>query len=103
MFQNSPFMTIGFQTEIPDQLKWSIMNEIKNLKNADYKIDYLQVFDLQRDLLKGHNIQKITHHQSQPNHSETKYLILPEDEIVYSKIFVIDEGEHHVFMLASEY
>lgn len=103
MFQNNAYMTIGFQTEIPDQLKWSIINEIKNLKNADYKIDYLQVFDLQRDLFKGRYVQKITHHQSEPDHSETKYLILSEDEIIFTKIFVVDEGGHHTFMLASEY
>jgi len=103
MFQNSPFMTIGFQSEIPDQLKWSIVNEIKSLKNADYQVDYLQVFDLEKDLLKGHYVQKITHHQSEPDHSEIKYLILPEDEILTTKIFVIDETQHHVFMLASEY
>lgn len=103
MFQNNAYMTIGFQTEIPDRLKWSIVNEIKSLKNADYKVDYLQVFDLEKDLLKGRYVQKITHHQSEPDHSETKYLILPEDEILTTKIFVVDEDEHHMFMLASEY
>ena len=46
MFQNKPFMTIGFQTDIPDQIKWSIINEIKSMENADYQVDYLQVFML---------------------------------------------------------
>lgn len=103
MFQNNAYMTVGFQNEISEQLKWSIMGRINNLKNADYTVDYLQVFDLEKYLLKGHYVQKIIHHQAQPDHTETKYLILPEDEILTTKIFVIDETEHHMFMLASEY
>jgi len=103
MFQNDPYMTVGFNTELSDQLKWTLVNRIKSLNKADYQVAYLQVFELEKDMIKGHWVQKITHHQSEPDHSETYYLILPDDEIITEKVFVIDENDHHMFMLASEY
>ena len=103
MFQNDPYMTVGFNAELSDQLKWTLVNRIKGLNKADYPVDYLQVFDLEKDMIKGHYVQKITHHQSEPKHIETHYLILPDDEIITGKVFVVDENDHHMFMLASEH
>jgi hypothetical protein len=44
-----------------------------------------------------------SHSQEVPPFEEIVYLTLPEDQIIITKIYVIDDGDHHTFLLASEY
>lgn len=65
------------------------------------KLDYLQVFELKREIVDDIAIQKMEHRQEVPKYEKT-YKILPE-EMVSAKIFVIDENTHSTMLLAEEY
>lgn len=102
-FNNPGYMTRGFQVEIPietQQMIFTLMNKAKHTLPA---MDYLQVFKLDKVSSNGSYLQRLTHTQEIPPFEETVFLVLPEDQIISTKIFVIDDGDHHTFLLASEY
>nr|WP_320024557.1 DUF960 family protein [uncultured Acetobacterium sp.] len=102
-FNNPGYMTRGFQAEIPietQQMIFTLMNKAKQTLPA---MDYLQVFKLDKVSSNGSFLQCLTHTQEIPPFEETVFLVLPEDQIITTKIFVIDDGDHHTFLLASEY
>ncbi|URN83910.1 DUF960 family protein [Acetobacterium wieringae] len=102
-FNNPCYMTRGFQAEIPietQQMIFTLMNKAKQTLPA---MDYLQVFKLAKVSSNGSYLQRLTHTQEIPPFEETVFLVLPEDQIITTKIFVIDDGDHHTFLLASEY
>lgn len=102
-FNNPGYMTQGFQVEIPvetQQMIFTLMNKAKQTLPA---MDYLQVFKLDKVSSNGSYLQRLTHTQEIPPFEETVFLVLPEDQIITTKIFVIDDGDHHTFLLASEY
>ena len=103
IFQNKAYMTAGFDRGIPDAIKRAIMDCIIELKDVDYDVDYLQVFNLVKVPVDGERKQKLTHTQEEPDRSDSYYINIPKDEMITEKVYVIDETEHHIFMLASDY
>lgn len=103
LFNNPGYMTRGFQTEIPIETQQMIFTLMNKAKQTLAKMDYLQVFKLDKVSSNGSSLQGLTHTQEIPPFEETVYLALPEDQIITTKIFVIDDGDHHTFLLASEY
>jgi hypothetical protein len=65
------------------------------------KLDYLQVFILSVESQNGQPVQKIIHSQEQPPWSKASLLAL--ENPITAKIYVIDDGDHHTFLLAEEY
>lgn len=59
--------------------------------------DYLQVFVLSEKDGK----QKIVHRQEQPNYESIQ--VVPLEDVVTAKIYVIDDGTHSTMLLAEEY
>ena len=94
MFHNSRYLTKGVQAEIPFELQIFMWGCIDSLPQER---DYLQVFELSAD----GNMQKIIHHTEQPEHRQ-EYMI-PSENPVENKIYVIDDGEHSTMLLAEEY
>ncbi|MGV8905931.1 MAG: DUF960 family protein [Acetobacterium sp.] len=103
MFNNTGYMTQGFKTEVPIETQLFIFNCLEKARQSLKEMDYLQVFTLSKVLSNGIFLQCIVHSQEVPNFEQTIFLPLPEDQIITTKIFVIDDGDHHTFLLASEY
>lgn len=95
MFQNARYLTRGVDAEIPLHLQLFMWGCIDRLPEER---DYLQVFELEP---LGEKMQRITHTSEQPQHHKT-YLI-PTDEPITAKVYVIDDRDHSTMLLASEY
>lgn len=93
MFDNQRYITRGIDTEIPLWLQvfmWEAINFIP-------KPDYLQIFRLEP----FGTMQRITHEQEQPPFRR-EYLI-PTDNPMTQKIYIIDSTDYNTMLLAEEY
>lgn len=91
------YLTRGVNEQIPIDLQlfcWKCYEEAKTTGNYDY----LQVFELKPI---GEDTQQIEHRQEVPEYKQIYYLnsINPIQE----KIFIIDEEEYVMMLLAEEY
>lgn len=102
-FNNPGYMTRGFQAEVPIETQLMIYDCLERTKQTLTVMDYLQVFKLDKVSSNGSYLQQVVHSQEVPPFEKTVYLTLPEDQIIITKIYVIDDGDHHTFLLASEY
>ncbi len=94
MFNNQRYLTKGVQLEIPIELQlfmWSCIDRLPPER------DYLQVFNLS----KIGNLQRISHSSEQPEY-HMEYLI-PCDNPVTAKVYIIDSEDYSTMLLASEY
>ncbi len=94
MFNNQRYLTKGVQLEIPIELQlfmWSCIDKLSPER------DYLQVFNLS----KIGNLQRISHSSEQPEY-HMEYLI-PCDNPVTAKVYIIDSEDYSTMLLASEY
>lgn len=102
MFDKQKYMTKGIQQEIGLDIQVILWSMIDNLKQKDdFKIDYLQVFDLEIEDIGGLKFQKITHKQEVEPYSITNTYMVRKP--VSSKIFVIDSDDYCTMMLSNEY
>ena len=95
MFNNQRYLTRGVQTEIPPILQLFIWNCIDRLPEER---DYFQVFRLEP---MGEIMQQITHESEQPEYK--KVYLIPSENPISEKIYVIDSDEYSTMLLASEY
>ncbi|MDE5936711.1 MAG: DUF960 domain-containing protein [Ruminococcus sp.] len=94
MFNNQRYLTKGVQSEIPIELQlfmWGCIDKMPEPK------DYFQVFKMES--LNG--IQKITHFSEQPEYHK-EYLI-PIDNPITAKVYIIDSDTYITMLLAEEY
>jgi len=94
MFNNQRYITRGVQAEIPFALQlfmWECVDGMPEPK------DYFQVFRLED----SGGLQKITHFSEQPKYYR-EYMI-PSDNPITAKVYVIYDGDHSTMLLASEY
>ncbi|MBC3898529.1 hypothetical protein GH811_02715 [Acetobacterium malicum] len=103
MFNNQAYMTKGFQSEIPAITQVIIFDCLEKSRHTLKSMDDLQIFELKKIRSNGTDLQEILHKQEIPTFEETIVLELPEDQIINKKVYVIDDGDHHTFLLASEY
>ena len=101
MFDDNRYITSGINREVSLGLQlimWDMIDRLKQtLKN---KVDYLQVFELRQ---KGTSL-KITHRQEVPQYTNTIYVEALKNEIEGElKVFVIDENQYSIMLLAEEY
>lgn len=96
-------MTQGFKRDVPIQTQLFIFDSIQKLKQSQTEADYLQVFTLKKIASNGIDLQEIVHTQEVPPFEKSIYLSLPKEQIITTKIYVIDDGDYHTFLLASEY
>ena len=95
MFQNQRYATSGINSELPlltQIILWGLIDTMEVVRK-----DYLQVFLLSAD---GEN-QRIIHEQEQPEYR--KEYLLPSENPVTAKVFVIDDESHSTMLLAEEY
>jgi len=94
MFDNKRYLTCGVDNAIPIELQlflWACVERMPAPK------DYLQVFDLKP----VGNLQSITHSSEEPEY-RMEYVIPMENPIV-EKVYVIDDGDHSTMLLSNEY
>ncbi|MDE6788109.1 MAG: DUF960 domain-containing protein [Ruminococcus sp.] len=94
MFNNQRYLTKGIQVGIPLELQIFMWNCIDRLPPER---DYLQVFNLSQ----FGDLQRISHSSEQPKY-HMEYLI-PCDNPVTAKVYVIDNKEYSTMLLAEEY
>ena len=95
MFNNQRYLTRGVESEIPLHLQLFLWNCIDRLPEER---DSLQVFRLEP---LGETMQSITHESEQPAHK--KVYLIPTDNPITEKLYVIDDEDHSTMLLASEY
>lgn len=100
LFENR-HITSGVSQAIPIELQLFMWEEINQLTKQNQELDYLQVFEFK---IKRNSLM-IEHRQEQPNRRKYHYISLLEEykALAGIKIFVIDEIEYCVMLLASEY
>lgn len=103
LFNNPGYMTRGFDAEVPPEIQMMISDCLDAARHTLAEMDYLQVFTLDRISLNNVSFQRIIHTQEYPSYEKTVLLNLPEDQIITTKVFVIDDGDYHTFLLALEY
>ncbi len=94
MFRNQRYLTRGVQSEIPIELQLFMWVCIDSLPTER---DYFQVFKLENK----DGIQKITHFSEQPEYC--KECMIPTDNPITTKVYIIDSGEYSTMLLAEEY
>jgi hypothetical protein len=101
MFEsNSRYITRGVKQEIPLFLQLFMWNCIETLKEQGKELDYLQVFELTREGGEGISLQSIEHRQEVPEYK--KKFVIPCEEPINAKIFIIDGGADYCTMLLAE-
>ena len=94
MFNNSRFLTAGVAATIPEFLQLFMWQCVDRLPDER---DYLQVFELKP----FGGMQQIRHTAEQPEH-QMLYMI-PCDEPVAAKVYVIDSDTYSTMLLVEEY
>ena len=94
MFNSNRYITKGVQENISLELQFFMWNCIDDLSEPK---DYLQVFNLSA----VGSLQRITHTSEEPEYK--KEHLIPSDNPITVKIYVIDDGDHSTMLLAEEY
>lgn len=102
MFKNDGYETAAYNQIVPEDTRMFIRRVIQRISDKS-DTDYLQVFTLKPVKIKGKTVQEIKNTQEEPDKDHTYRLILPDDQIITEKIYVIDNLESHTYMIASEY
>ena len=99
--KNNRYMTRGIKETLDISLQmmlWQIIDDVKESKEVE--LDYLQVFKIRRS-----NEELIIEHTQEAPEYKKVYLFnnlgsLIEEDL---KIFIIDENEYNIMLLAEEY
>ena len=94
MFNNKRYLSRGVNETIPIKLQiflWACIDALPDPR------DYLQIFALDQ----VGSMQSITHRSEEPEY-HMEYLI-PSENPITEKLYVIDDEDHSTMLLASEY
>ena len=94
MSETKRYLTCGADSTIPLELQlflWECVEQMPAPK------DYLQVFELKPVGI----LQSITHRSEEPEY-HMEYII-PMENPIAEKVYIIDDGDHSTMLLANEY
>jgi len=94
MPNNNRYLTCGVDSSIPLELQlflWECVDRMPATR------DYLQVFELKPI----GTLQSITHSSEEPSY-KMEYII-PMENPITEKAYIIDDSDHSTMLLASEY
>ena len=94
MFNNKRYLTCGVDSTIPLELQLFLWECVDGLPEPR---DHLQIFDLEQVGC----MQSITHRSEEPEYR--KVYLLPSDDPITEKLYIIDDGNHSTMLLAEEY
>lgn len=97
MFEKSKgrYLTRGIDAEITLDIQIFMWEAVDNMPEPK---DYLQVFNLSVE----NGLQIIKHTSEQPKFDMT-YILTVLTKAVTAKIYIIDDGDHCIMLLAEEY
>ena len=94
------YITKGINEIVDIRLQIFMWRAIDNLNDKVEKVDYLQVFEIEKE----YGTITINHRQEVPKYNEEHIIELCDIEVVGKiKIFVIDDGDYSTMLLAEEY
>ena len=94
MSSNKRYLTCGVDSTIPLELQLCLWECVERMPAPK---DYLQVFELKPVGI----LQSITHRSEEPEyHME---FIIPMENPIAEKVYIIDDGDHSTMLLANEY
>ena len=88
------FLTCGVDNTIPIELQLFMWERAERMPAPK---DYLQVFELKP----VGNLQSIKHSSEEPEY-HMEYVI-PMENPIADKVYIIDDGDHSTMLLAEEY
>ena len=94
MFDTSRYLTCGVDSAIPLELQLFLWECVEHMPAPK---DYLQVFELKPVGI----LQSITHRSEEPEY-HMEYII-PMENSIAEKVYIIDDGDHSTMLLSSEY
>ena len=94
MFDNGRYLTCGVDNTISRELQLFLWACIDGLSEPR---DHFQIFNLKP----VGSLQLITHRSEEPEY-HVEYLI-PSENPITEKLYVIDDGDHSTMLLANEY
>ena len=94
MFNNKRYLTCGVDSSIPLEVQLFLWECVDGLPEPR---DHLQIFDLEQVGC----MQSIAHRSKEPEYR--KVYLLPADDPITEKLYIIDDGNHSTMLLASEY
>ena len=94
MFDNSRYLTCGVDSAIPLELQLFLWECVEHMPAPK---DYLQVFELKPVGI----LQSITHRSEEPEY-HMEYII-PMENPIAEKVYIIDDGDNSTMLLANEY
>ena len=97
MFDKSKprYLTKGVDTEIPLDIQIFMWETVDGMSEPK---DYLQVFRLTEQ-----NGLQVIHHTAEQPEYEMTYILPTMTKAVTAKVYIIDDGENCVMLLAEEY
>lgn len=102
MFNNNRYITRGISEEVDESIQITLWNFIDLLKlRKDFKLDYLQVFELREIRNNAVFNQEIIHSQEEPHYK--RYYLVSIDKPLSAKVYVIDDGTYSTMLLSEEY
>lgn len=103
MFDGKRCVTAGVREKLPSGVRDFLWDLIDKLKEKDFPLDSVQVFDLEPVDLPEHSarFQRVTHRQRSRGYEMVHYLAAPWP--VRGRVLVVDRGEKVVMMLVNEY
>ena len=94
------YITKGINEVVDIRLQIFMWRAIDNLKDKVEKVDYLQVFEIEKE----YGTITIKHRQEVPEHKEEYIIELCDIDVIGKiKVFVIDSGDYSTMLLAEEY
>ena len=94
MSSNKRYLTCGVDSTIPLELQLFLWECVERMPAPK---DYLQVFELKPVGC----LQSITHISEEPEY-HMEYII-PMENPIAEKVYIIDDGDHSTMLLANEY
>ena len=100
-FDGSRYITSGIQDEIPLAIQIMMFESLEFMERKAGELGYLQVFKLDTIEKDGTLLLNIRHEQEVPE-AKLDYIV-PVDEPINAKVYIIDDVDHVTMLLAEEY
>lgn len=102
LFSNERYVTKGVKEGVDEEIQIALWNFIDLLKlEKDVELDFLQTFELRQISNNTTLNQEIVHLQEEPPCK--RYYLVSTGKPIDTKIYVIDDSQQSVMMLAQEY
>ena len=100
-FDGNRYITSGIQETIPLAIQIMMFESLAYMERKAGELDRLQIFRLSTIEKDGDLLLHIKHEQEVPE-AKLSYIV-PVDESIDAKVYIIDDVDHVTMLLAEEY